>query len=54
MKLYDVYRKTRPPKLLRKGLTEEQMDTLWAELKWWQKNMIIIKAREIKEQEVER
>lgn len=47
MKIYDVYHRTTPPRLIRKGLTEQQMDLLWSELKWWQKTRVIIKAREL-------
>lgn len=43
MDKYDVYYVTDRPKLLRSGLTEQQMDELWKELSWVQKLHIDVK-----------
>lgn len=55
MKLYDVYYKGTPPRLIRKGLTDKQMDVLWKELKWWEKSMIdVVEEKTVEEPEEER
>lgn len=46
-KLYDVYFKANPPRLMRKNLTEEQMDIFWKEIKWWQKASIEVREKAI-------
>lgn len=51
MKVYDIFFRADTPRLMRKGLTEEQVDKFWASLKWWQKDAIDIKERETKELE---
>lgn len=47
MKVYDVYFKADTPRLMREGLTEEQMDQLWEAIEWWQKDSIEVRAREL-------
>ena len=48
MKVYDVfYKDSRPLKLIRSGLTEQQMDKFWANAKWWEKQAVMINEREI-------
>lgn len=56
MKVYDVfYKESRPLKLIRGGLTEQQMNEFWANAKWWEKQAITINEREIEsEREEER
>lgn len=48
MKVYDVfYKESKPLKLIRSGLTEQQMDKFWANAKWWEKQAVMINEREI-------
>ena len=47
MKVYDVYFKGSRLTLMRKGLTEEQMDKFWNSIKWWEKQSLDIKEREV-------
>ena len=47
MKVYDVYFKADTPRLMREGLTEEQMDQLWEAIEGWQKDSIEVRAREL-------
>ena len=48
--VYDVYySKVKPTRLMRKGLTKEQIDRLWSELKWWEKVAIDVKERRVEE-----
>lgn len=54
MKVYDLYFKADIPKLMRKGLTEAQVDKFWSTLKWWEKESIIIKEREVAKEDKER
>lgn len=54
MKVYDIFFKADTPRLMREGLTEEQVDELWANLKWWQKDSIDIKERDTQEKDLER
>lgn len=54
MTVYDVYFKASTPKLMRSGLTEQQVDEFWNSIKWWERQTIEIRSREItveKEQE---
>ena len=37
------YRRGENLNLLRENLTEKQMDLVWKELKWWQKESIVVK-----------
>lgn len=50
--VYDVYySKVKPTRLMRKGLTKEQIDKMWSELKWWEKLAIDVKERRIREED---
>lgn len=51
MKVFDVYFKGGRTVLMRKGLTEEQMDKFFNTLKWWEKQTLEVKAREIPEKD---
>ena len=50
METYDVYYIADKPKLMKRGLTKEQMDKLWSELKWWEKLHLDIKKTPTKEE----
>lgn len=49
MKVYDVYFKGSRLTPMRTGLTEDQMDLFWKEIKWWQRLSLEIKEREVQE-----
>ena len=54
MKVYDVYFKGSRLTPMRMGLTEEQMDKFWESIKWWQKQSLEIKEREVSLEKDER
>lgn len=47
MKVYDLFFRADTPRLMKKGLTEEQVDKFWNSLEWWKRDSIDIKEREI-------
>lgn len=53
MKRYNVYfNPSGTPRLMRSGLTEEQMDKFWNSLKFWQKQSL--KVEEVDDKQITR